>query len=884
MNERVPGLDSVVLRIQAVRARVPARRCALIVISGIDGSGKGWVAERLRRALLERDIGCAVIGVDGWLNPPAVRFSPLDPGEHFYRHALRLDELRTRLVEPLRARRTIRLEAELAEETAQVLRPHVYECPDLDLILLEGIFLLKREHRFQPNLSLWVDCSFETALERAIARAQEGLSPEETAHACRTIYFPAQRIHLERDDPRGAADVFLATDPRMIATRYTPRPWRACTAPAWSESPMSHPRSKATEPTGVVPDERPYESDDDILRRILEGTARATGEEFFRSLVRNLGMAIRTAYAFIAEVSADRKRVRTLAVWGKGRFLDDFEYDLDGTPCEEVIRGELCHHPRGVQARFPRDLLLVEMGVESFLGVPLLNDRGQVLGHMAVLDTRPMSDEPRRLSIFRIFAARAAAELERVRIQKAMIESEQRLRDLFDEAPIGYVYEDTQTRFLSANRAAQQILGLRPEEVPSTVGLTLVAPTQEAQERVHDSLKSEQAGQEKPYIVLELRRKDNGKPVWIQRFSRPEPDGKHTRTMLVDITAQVLAERERARLSQHNTYLREEIKSEYNFEEIIGSSAGLRGALAKVKHVAPTDSTVLIQGETGTGKELIARALHSNSRRKDRPFIKLNCAALPAGLIESELFGHEKGAFTGALEKRVGRFALADGGTIFLDEIGDVPMDVQVRMLRVLQEQEFEPVGSPRTLKVDVRVIAATNRDLADAVKKGDFRADLFYRLNVFPILVPPLRQRRDDVPLLAHYFIAKYAAKIGKRVEAVADETMRRLLEYPWPGNIRELENVIERAVILSLESTLVIDPAVLSVETRRPAAVDQERVDGGAGVLTAAENERAHIRTTLERVNWRVEGERGAARVLGLHPNTLRSRMKRLGIQRGS
>jgi len=215
MNERVPGLDSLVQRIQAERARVPARRCALVVISGIDGAGKGWVAERLRRALLERDTRAAVIGVDGWLNPPAVRFGSLDPGEHFYRHALRLDELRTRLVEPLRAQRSIRLQAELAEETAQVLRPHVHEYHDLDLILLEGIFLLKREHRFQPDLSVWVDCSFETALERALARSQEGLPPEETARAYRSIYFPAQRIHLERDDPRGAADVLLANDPRL---------------------------------------------------------------------------------------------------------------------------------------------------------------------------------------------------------------------------------------------------------------------------------------------------------------------------------------------------------------------------------------------------------------------------------------------------------------------------------------------------------------------------------------------------------------------------------------------------------------------------------------------------------------------------------------------
>jgi PAS domain S-box-containing protein len=652
---------------------------------------------------------------------------------------------------------------------------------------------------------------------------------------------------------------------------------------------MSHPRpGEGTRSTGAATHEPAQESDEGILRRILEGTARATGEEFFRSLVRNLAMATQSAFAFTAELGAERDRVRTLAVWGKGRFLDNFEYALDGTPCEDVVRGELCHHPCAVQTRFPRDLLLVEMGVESYLGVPLLDGSGQVLGHLAVLDTRAMSAEPRRLSVFRIFAARAAAELERVRIQAALAESEGRLRDLFEEAPIGYVYEDTQTRFVSANRAAQRILGIRPEEVTSTVGLSLVAPTQETQERVHDSLRSEQEGKEKPYIEIELRRKEDGRPVWIQRFSRPEPDGKHTRTMIIDITERVLAERERSRLSQQNAYLREEIKSSNNFEEIIGSSAGLRGALSKVKQVAPTDSTVLILGETGTGKELIARALHSSSRRKDRALIKLNCAALPTGLIESELFGHEKGAFTGALEKRVGRFALADGGTIFLDEIGDVPMDVQVRLLRVLQEHEFEPVGSARTVKVDVRVIAATNRDLAQAVAAGEFRADLFYRLNVFPIVAPPLRERREDIPLLAHYFAGKYGAKVGKRMESIDDETMRRLLEYPWPGNVRELENVVERAVILSPDKTLVIEPTVLSVEVRLPAGAGAGGASASAGAtpqtLSAAENERVHIQKALARAHGRIEGEHGAAKTLGLHPNTLRSRMKKLGIRRGA
>jgi transcriptional regulator with GAF, ATPase, and Fis domain len=282
---------------------------------------------------------------------------------------------------------------------------------------------------------------------------------------------------------------------------------------------------------------------------------------------------------------------------------------------------------------------------------------------------------------------------------------------------------------------------------------------------------------------------------------------------------------------------------------------------------------VLILGETGTGKELIARAIHNLSRRREGPLIKVNCAALPTGLIESELFGHEKGAFSGALERRVGRFALADGGTIFLDEIGDISHEVQLRLLRVLQELEFEPVGSSRTQKVDVRVIAATHRDLEKAVADGAFRADLYYRLNVFPIRVPPLRERRDDVPMLAHYFAQKFAAKLGKRIEAIAPDTLRRLSDYPWPGNVRELENVIERAVILSAGATLEVEPELLPAP-RAPAPA--------ASATTLAELERQHTLDALERCGWVIEGPRGAAQALGLHPNTLRSRMKKLGLRR--
>jgi len=642
------------------------------------------------------------------------------------------------------------------------------------------------------------------------------------------------------------------------------------------------PRGWSRYATGVAQRVSDVDSDAEVLLRLAEATAYAIGTEFFASLVRHLCEVLGADYAFVAEFANSPTRVRSLAYWARGEQQENFEYDVEGTPCAAVIRGEICHHPRDVVKKFPADRWLADIGADSYLGVPLLDEGGHVLGHVALMDTRPMPEEPRRLSIFRIFAARAAAELQRLRMQRQLVESERRFRDLFEEAPIGYVYEDTDTRFLSANRAFQKMLGLQPEEVASTMGLSLVAPTQESQTRVHDSLQAEQAGLEKPFIEIELRRKDDGRSVYVQRFSRPEPDGKYTRTMVIDITARVLAEQERNRLRAQNEYLREEIKSEYNFEEIIGHSPSLRGALLKVKQVAPMDATALILGETGTGKELIARAIHNASRRRDKPLIKLNCAALPTGLVESELFGHEKGAFTGALERRVGRFALADGGTIFLDEIGEISHETQLRLLRVLQELEFEPVGSSKTVKVDVRVIAATNRDLEKAVAEGAFRADLFYRLNVFPIHVPPLRERRSDISILARYFTEKYAMKIGRRIESIRPDTLERLLSYPWPGNVRELENVIERAVILSPGTELEVDAQLLqkpiAPRAAAPAAVSDEESDSA----TLDGLQRRHIAKALEQCNWVIEGPRGAARVLGLHPNTLRSRMKKMGLRR--
>jgi formate hydrogenlyase transcriptional activator len=420
--------------------------------------------------------------------------------------------------------------------------------------------------------------------------------------------------------------------------------------------------------------------------------------------------------------------------------------------------------------------------------------------------------------------------------------------------------------------------------VAGTVGMSFIPNTPDAQRRVKDAFASIGRGTDTSGVVLELRRKDNGKPVWIQWWSKPEPGGKYTRTMFIDITERVLAEQEKARLTAQNIYLQEEIKSVHNFEEIVGQSSALLGVIEKVNRVANTEASVLITGETGTGKELFARAIHSAGRRRDKPLIKLNCAALPSSLVESELFGHEKGAFSGAINRRIGRFELAHGGTVFLDEIGEVPLEVQVKLLRVLQEREFERVGGSDSIKVDVRVIAATNRDLLKAIREGKFREDLYYRLNVFPIELPPLRERAGDIPLLVQFLVAKFGAQVGRRIESIKQETMQRLVRYPWPGNIRELENILERAIILSNGPVLEISPEVLkappNVDTHISTLTIQPTDMRTLGSMESIE--RNHILAVLRQVDGVIDGPRGAAKILELHPNTLRSRMKKLGITR--
>jgi PAS domain S-box-containing protein len=482
--------------------------------------------------------------------------------------------------------------------------------------------------------------------------------------------------------------------------------------------------------------------------------------------------------------------------------------------------------------------------------------------------------------------------MRRLRVEKQILEREEKLRQLFDSAMDAVIEFDQNLNVSRMNPAAEQAFCCATRQA---IGLDFAG------------FLSEESRSKLRALVHELGANDDGRrSIWIPgalqvlpiggkpfpaeaTLSRFEIERQSFYSLILrNINDRLEANRKIHSLTAEAAYLREEIKSRCGFDEILGRSDALKHMLEDVEQVAVTDTTVLILGETGTGKELIARAIHGASRRRDKPLITINCAAIPAALMESEFFGHERGAFTGATQKREGRFALADHGTIFLDEIGDLPLDLQSKLLRVLQEGEFAPIGSSQTTKVDVRVIAATNRDLSQAVKTRTFRDDLYYRLNVFPIQVPPLRERGNDIVLLASAFVTKFAQRLGRRIAPLSEQCKQRLETYAWPGNVRELQNVIERAVITSRDGRLNFDralpdggaEAVLSDRTcEETIEAASERI---LQIRELQQLERKNILRALESSRWRIASKDGTAALLGMNPSTLNSRIRALRIQR--
>ena len=628
---------------------------------------------------------------------------------------------------------------------------------------------------------------------------------------------------------------------------------------------------------------------DAALRTILEGTATETGERFFAALVKNLSDALNTHGAWVTEYIEEYRRLRALAFWMGGEWIHGWEMNIDGTPCAEVINQRcLIHFPDNLLGLFPDDSDVKAIGAVSYMGMPLIDLDGKVLGHLAVLDTRPMPKEPTAQALFQIFAARAAAEMRRLRAEKQVREREEKLGRLVNSAMDAIIELNRNLNVTRVNAAAEKVFGCSSQDIIGELFTRFLSS--DSRERLANLI-----------IDLDLR-PEGERYAWIPgglnaqsasgeafpaeaTISRFDMGREPFYTLILrNVNARLQARQKIRSLTVEAEYLREEIKELQSFDEIVGQSEPLARVLRDIEEVADTDANVLILGETGTGKELIARAIHRKSQRREKPLIKVNCAAMPGTLIESELFGHEQGAFTGATKKREGRFALADGGTIFLDEIGELPVELQVKLLRVLQEGEFEPVGSSRTQKVDVRVIAATNRDLKQATQEGKFREDLYYRLNVFPIEVPPLRERGEDIGLLASTFANKFAKRMGRSIELLSEDCARRLKAYSWPGNVRELQNVIERAVITARDGRLNLDRALpeSSKEMIAEAALSAETPKRVRTAKELEELERANLVAALEATGWRVAGETGAAQLLGMKPMTLSSRIKALGIER--
>ncbi len=528
-------------------------------------------------------------------------------------------------------------------------------------------------------------------------------------------------------------------------------------------------------------------------------------------------------------------------------------------------------------------------GVTSSVVIPLSVGGGPLVGVLAfdTLGEERTWPEPlvKRLHLIAQVFVNA---LERKSSEKALRESEARLSLAADSAEAGLWELDCNTDIFWASEKALSIFGFSTEEIISMDRFEASVHPDDL-ELVRQAIASA-LGAGEPVNVEYRIRVGGGRLRWILSRGRPyfkstgEPDRllgvsidiSDRKRMEIELKKRLKEIEElKRRLENENLYLRRELGEEQGFDKIVGASNALKTVIGAARKVAPTDATVLILGETGTGKGMMANAIHKMSARKGRPLVTVNCSALPQNLIESELFGREKGAFTGAHARQAGRFEVADGGTIFLDEIGEMPLVLQVKLLRVLQDGEFERLGSAKTVKVNVRVIAATCRNLRKEIRAGRFREDLYFRLNVFPISMPPLRQRTDDIPLLIQFFTQKYARKMGKKIENIPRAVMKTLVEYDWPGNVRELEHVIERAVIIT--SGLSLQVAGQLKSSRRVDSQDEPLKD-------LAATERAHILKVLHKTGWRIGGPSGAARILKLNPSTLRSRLKKLGIRRPS
>ena len=611
---------------------------------------------------------------------------------------------------------------------------------------------------------------------------------------------------------------------------------------------------------------------EEAISTLVEDVQSNSSESFFTSMAVQLAKCVEADYTVIGElIEGKDDTITTIGVCDRGVIADNFTYPLSDSPCEQVLKLGPRSYVQGVAGMFPKDRLMQDMKVEGYSGTPLRDSQGRAIGIMAAAYTRPINNVKFAERILQLFSARTAAEIERKRNEEALRQSEERFRVAIKNSPTAVFNQDRDLRYTwvynsqlplsETDKLGKAMDELFVPEEAARIG-RVRRRVLETGVAARDEMQVTFAGRKHYFdTTIEPLLDAAGKVIGLT--------GASTDVTELREASEALREAKK-KLTEEKLYLEREIDTELGFTDIIGRSSALQAVMEQVGKVAASDATVLLLGDTGTGKELVARAIHRLSSRAKNSFIKMNCAAIPSGLLESELFGNEKGAFTGAISKRIGRLELADKGTLFLDEIGEISLMLQPKLLRVLQDQEFERLGGIQTLKVDFRLIAATNRNLSDLVRKNEFRSDLFYRLNVFPIRVPLLRERREDIPLLVEHFVQKCAPKMRKSITSIPKRTMDALVGWDWPGNVRELENFIERSVILTQGSVLVAPLGELS-----PMGMEQELRNE-----TLAATEREHIVRALRESHGQVGGLGGAAARLGLKRTTLQSKLKQLGI----
>jgi transcriptional regulator with GAF, ATPase, and Fis domain len=623
----------------------------------------------------------------------------------------------------------------------------------------------------------------------------------------------------------------------------------------------------------------------DDFKSSFESISLLTGEAFFKNVVKEISSALAVDAVWIAELHKEQNSMTTLAFIYSGDYRPDFTYLLDGTPCEQVINSStFVHYSDRLVELFPVDHnMLASFNSESYVGLSLRDPQGNVIGNLAILDSKPIKITANIEAVFKIIKSRVESELYRVRREKEILRRENQLRGLINGVQDLLINMDHRGKILMLNTVAESALGADTNESNLHISTFLRDNSKSKLLTMIESFEAKGKTKSCQWIPdhLEVSSRNGYMLKAEGTLSRYELDEKIYYTLVLrQIDNEARSDESVRRLVDETEYLRGELEEIKDSNQLIGESNAMKRLLQNVYMVAHTDATVLINGETGTGKELVAQHIHQISHRRSKPLVSVNCGAIPATLIESEFFGHAKGAFTGATAERKGRFQLADGGTIFLDEIGELPLDLQVKLLRVIQEGELEPVGSSKTIRVDVRIIAATHQNLFQLIRENKFREDLYYRLNVFPVEIPPLRERQDDIILIANSFINKFGKRLSKKFGPLTSDQKTLLKSHVWPGNVRELQNIIERSAILSQNGALDLH-ATLGRSLPRNAnesGSDENRILTKDEML---EFERKNIIRALKAANWKVSGKDGAAALLKMVPSTLSSRIAALEIK---